>query len=83
MQGTPALVIMSFERLVSPLALGAKHGQKPSYLLLPIASIAFHGGPMKTKPACVHFRANSEFSLNYETLSLIYTTRLKYLPTKP
>jgi hypothetical protein len=38
---------------------------KPSraYLLLPMDSIACHGGPMKVNPASVHF-ANVGFSLN-------------------
>jgi len=69
--------MISFERLFLPLAIGAKHGEKLYYLLLPIASIASHGGPMKTKPASVHFRANVEFSLNYENLRLNYTVRLE------
>lgn len=30
-----------------------------------MSSIAFHGGPMNTMPASVHFRAKAEFSLNY------------------
>lgn len=38
----------------------------PAYLLSPISSMAVHGGPMKTSPASVHFRAKSEFSLNYD-----------------
>jgi len=40
-------------------------------LLLPIASMAFHGGPMKVKPASVHFRANVGFSLSFALLSAL------------
>lgn len=36
-----------------------------AHLLLPMDSIAFHGGPMKVKPASVHFLAKVGFSLNY------------------
>lgn len=32
--------------------------------------MAFHGGPMKTKPALAHFRANSEFSLSCISMSV-------------
>jgi hypothetical protein len=34
------------------------------YLLLPIASMACHGGPMKVKPASKHFLAKTGFSLS-------------------
>jgi hypothetical protein len=36
-----------------------------------MSSIAFHGGPMNTMPASVHFRANAEFSLNYQVKELL------------
>lgn len=44
-------------------------GEK-SYLLLPMDSMASHGGPMKTIPASAHFRANEEFSLNYDEVNV-------------
>ena len=51
-------------------SLGALHNRS-SYLLLPIASIACHGGPINTSPAWVHLRANIEFSLSCKRLSMV------------
>jgi hypothetical protein len=40
-----------------------------SYLLLPMDSMACHGGPMKVRPASVHFLAKVGFSLNCNQVS--------------
>lgn len=40
-----------------------------AYLLLPIASIAEAGGPMKVIPASVHFFAKCGFSLSFTSLA--------------
>ncbi len=49
--------------------------KRQTYLLLPMASIACHGGPMNTSPASVHLRANAEFSLNYGHLSEVHDSQ--------
>lgn len=36
-----------------------------TYLLSPMSSMAFQGGPINTNPASVHFRAKAEFSLSF------------------
>lgn len=38
-----------------------------------MASIASHGGPIKTNPASVHWRANVEFSLNLKVFQTCFT----------
>ena len=50
-----------------------------TYLLLPIDSIACHGGPMNVRPASVHFLANVGFSLSYLPVSLIPPHRVHEL----
>ena len=45
-----------------PMATGA--WSDATDLLLPMASMAFHGGPMKMRPASVQLRAKAAFSLN-------------------
>lgn len=46
------------------------------YLLSPISSIAFQGGPIKTNPASVHFRAKAEFSLSCTVSATQLTTQI-------
>jgi hypothetical protein len=45
-----------------------------AYLLLPMASIAEAGGPMKVIPASVHFFAKCGFSLSYVLLANLWQT---------
>jgi hypothetical protein len=40
------------------------------YLLLPMDSMACHGGPMNVRPASVHFLAKVGFSLSCSEISL-------------
>lgn len=53
-----------------------------TYLLLPIDSIACHGGPMKVRPASVHFLANVGFSLSYGSCQRLCTLRFVDAPYK-